>query len=339
MVDWVLLVIALLGSAAMTGLIRRFALHNKILDIPLDRSAHREPIPTGGGVAIVCSFYLALGIFYARGEIADREALVLLGGLVVAILGFYDDMNHLRIGWRLGVQFLAAMWAVGWLGDAPEIQVAAWNINIPVIVHILIILALVWLLNLYNFMDGIDGLAATEACSVTLVSFLLVMNSSDQVVTLLSALLFAVTVGFLSFNWPPARIFMGDSGSGFLGFSLGILALFSMQHGSMNLWAWLLLLGVFVIDATYTLVGRILGGLSWYAGHNTHAYQQAAIRFGSHKQVTLGVLAINLLWLAPLAWLANSYPQLGVFITLVGLTPLLLLAKFFAAGKIINPEA
>lgn len=334
--NWVLMVVALLASAAMTWFIWRYALHNQIMDVPVDRSAHSDPIPTGGGLAMVVSFYSVVGYCYFVGLIPAQATLILLGGLAVAALGFYDDLAHLSIRWRISVQLAAAVWAIGWLGDAPIIQVGAWNFNIPGLVLFLATLALVWLLNLYNFMDGIDGLAATEACSVALIALLLAINSSDQVVTLLSALIAAVTVGFLLFNWPPAKIFMGDSGSGFLGFSLGVIALLSMQHGSINLWAWLLLLGVFVVDATYTLICRFLSGQRWYVGHNTHAYQKAAKLYGSHKQVTLGILAVNLVWLAPLAWMANLYPQMGVFITIAGLLPLLYLAKYFEAGKAVS---
>ncbi|MBL4820105.1 MAG: glycosyltransferase family 4 protein [Gammaproteobacteria bacterium] len=333
MVDWSLLVFALVCAAAMTWVVRQIALRNRLLDIPVDRSAHRTPTPVGGGVAIVIPFYLMAGYYFGQGLIPPNEFIALLSGIAVAAVGLADDVTQLSIRWRLPVQFAAAIWAVWWLGDVSVIPIIGWNLAFPPLLYILTVLALVWLLNLYNFMDGIDGLASTEASFVTLMTCLIVLNSSDQVVTLLSALLCAATIGFLLWNWPPARIFLGDTGSSFLGYCLGLLALFSMQHGSMNLWAWLLLLGFFVVDATYTLIQRIRDGRRWYVGHDTHAYQHAAKRFKSHRKVTLGILLINLLWLAPLAWLANLFPPLGLLITVVGLAPLVFLVKYFGAGR------
>ena len=164
--------------------------------------------------------------------------------------------------------------------------------------------ALVWLTNLFNFMDGIDGLAGMEAVSVSgLGAFLLLRNrllSGAQ----LSLMLCAASLGFLVWNWPPAKIFMGDVGSGFLGFTLGTLALFSSKTDSTLVWPWLILLAAFLVDATVTLLRRISGRARWYEAHRSHAYQHAARASGSHAKVTLAVAAMNIGWLFPLAWAA-----------------------------------
>jgi len=257
--------------------------------------------------------------------------------LLVSAIGLADDIVQLDIKWRLPIQFAAAIWSVWWLGDVPPIQIGGFELSSTWLLNTLAVFGLIWLSNLYNFMDGIDGIAAGELVFVTAAAFLIVINSSDQVITLLSATLLTAGSGFLLWNWAPAKVFMGDVGSSFIGFSLGLMALFSMHHGSMNLWAWLLLLGVFVVDATYTLARRLLIGDQWYRGHSCHAYQNAARRYKSHSKVTITVILINCFWLGPLAWLVVQYPEYGVYITLLGLTPLVYLAIKLGAGKQDTP--
>jgi Fuc2NAc and GlcNAc transferase len=258
---------------------------------------------------------------------------MILGGGGVALLGLRDDLAGLRVRWRLLGQTGAALWAVWWLDGVPTFFLGPWEVVNGWFVYGLALFAFVWLLNLFNFMDGLDGLAASEAGFVTLLSSLLLINSGDQVTDLLSLLTLAAVLGFLVWNWPPARIFMGDAGSGFLGYMLGILALWSIAAGSISVWSWLLMMGVFAIDATYTLFRRIADGQGWYLGHDTHAYQHAARRFGSHDKVVVAILTINLFWLAPLAWLANLQPQAGLWLTMLGWFPLILLARMIGAGS------
>jgi Fuc2NAc and GlcNAc transferase len=336
MVNWGLLVVVLLGSAVTTAILRQLALRNQLLDVPVARSAHSHPVPTSGGAAIALSFFLALGFVFSNDSFPTTVILALFGGGLLAIVGYVDDLRHLRIRTRIPFQFLAAIWAIWWLGDAPQIVVGTVVVDFPALVHVFSVVALVWLLNLFNFMDGIDGLAASEASYVTAIASIFAFNSADDVVMLLSGLICAATLGFLAWNWAPAKIFMGDCGSSFLGFALGLLALLSMQNDSLNLWVWLLLLGVFVVDATYTLFRRALNGQRWYTGHNTHAYQMAARQFGSHRKVTLLVLMINVLWLTPLAWLAFIRPHWGVYLAAIGLSPLVMVAVYFRAGTTAN---
>ncbi|HBQ00768.1 MAG TPA: glycosyl transferase family 4, partial [Gammaproteobacteria bacterium] len=133
--------------------------------------------------------------------------------------------------------------------------------------------------------------------------------------------------------WEPARIFMGDVGSGFSGFMLGLLALITMQQGSMTVWSWLILLGVFVVDATITLLRRLLVGERWYVGHTSHAYQHAARHYKSHGKVTMTVVLINICWLTPWTVASVVFPKLGFFLSLLALGPLVMLALKFDAGK------
>lgn len=321
-----------IASFLLTGAIRRFALRGGMLDIPVSRSLHEEAKPVGGGIVIALLFLAYAGACHLQGSIPLREFLALAGGALVALVGLLDDLWKLSLAWRIPAQFAAAIWAVWWLGNVSPIDFWFFTLGESFLLDALAVLALVWLLNLYNFMDGIDGLAATELVFVTVVGFLIAVAAADAVLGLLSAGLGALALGFLAWNWPPARIFMGDAGSNFIGFSLGVLALLSMRHDSMTVWTWLLLLGVFVSDATVTLVRRIARGDKWYEGHCCHAYQHAVERFGSHRRITLAILALNCLWLAPLAWGTVIRPQWGMPLALTGLAPLVLLAVRLGGG-------
>lgn len=321
-----------LVAAFITGAIRRFALQRQVLDVPVARSAHSMPTPVGGGLSIVLLFGLLSTYFYSQDLISSALYLGLCGAMAVAVVGLLDDLYQLHVLWRMPLHFSAAVWSVWWLGDIPAIGVAGFLVDQQWLLTLLAVLALVWLLNLYNFMDGIDGIAATELLFVNLVSLLFVINSDSIEIALLSLLLISAAAGFLLWNWPPAKIFMGDVGSGFCGFTLGVLAIISMQSGLMTVWTWVILLGVFVTDSTFTLLRRLWRGERWYEGHASHAYQHAARRYKSHAKVTITIIAINCLWLAPLAWLSVRMPELGFFLSLIALAPLVAAAFRLQAG-------
>ncbi|GAB5499550.1 MAG: glycosyltransferase family 4 protein [Pseudohongiellaceae bacterium] len=321
-----------LGAALLTGVIVRVARQVQLVDVPVARSSHSVPKPRGGGLAIVLLFLLVASHYYLSGLLPFDQYMALLGGGIVAVVGLADDFWQLDAHWRIPPQFLAACWVVWWLGDIPPIAIGGWQLESQWLLSSLAVLALIWLLNLYNFMDGIDGLAASELVFVNSMSLLLVINTGDQVVSLLSATLLTAGAGFLVWNWPPAKIFMGDVGSGFIGFSLGVLALLSMQQSSLTVWTWVILLGVFIVDATTTLLRRFWRGDKWYEGHATHAYQHAARQYKSHARVTITVLGINGLWLAPLAWGSVLWPEYGVYLAVLALSPLLVLVLRLQAG-------
>lgn len=320
------------GSALFTGLIRVVAQRVQMLDVPVLRSAHEHPVPVGGGISIVLCVVFAITYYYLGGLIPTNEFAALLAAVIIACIGLVDDITPLNLRWRIPAQFLASIIVVICLGNVPAIDFGFFLFPESMLLNVLAVFALVWLLNLFNFMDGIDGIAASEIITVCLLS--LVINSeSDDVLSLLWVSLAAAAGGFLLWNWAPAKIFMGDVGSSFIGFTLGIMALLSMIHGSMTVWTWVLLLGVFIVDATLTLAIRFRRGQRWYDGHASHAYQNAARHYKSHAKVTITILSINLLWLGPLAWLSVQYPEMGLGITIAGLLPLLFLAVRFGAGE------
>lgn len=330
----VLCVVALAVSATLTGVVRRYALKRQLVDVPGARSSHQLPTPRGGGVAIVLVFLGALPwLTLHEGWALTHSIAIGGGGALVAMVGFLDDHAHVAARWRLAAHFLAAFWVLAWL-DVGEVS-ALLSAGMPEFVGFaLAAVGLVWMLNLYNFMDGIDAIAGGEAVCVCLGGAALTILCAEPAIAVALLTLVAAVGGFLVWNLPPAKIFMGDVGSGFLGLTLGSFALMAGLADRALFWAWLILLGVFVVDATWTLMRRLLRGDRVYEAHRSHAYQRASRLLGAHLPVTLAVVGINLLWLLPCAWLVATgavEPWLGV---LVSYTPLVALVIFLGAGTL-----
>jgi Fuc2NAc and GlcNAc transferase len=321
------------SSWSLTLVLRRYALVKSLVDVPNDRSSHTVPTPRGGGVAIVLSFGLALSLVASQGKVAQEDVYGLLGaGLLIALVGFVDDHGHIAAKWRLLCHFSASSWALFWMGGLPPIVVLDVPLSLGWLGSIVAAIYMVWMLNLYNFMDGIDGLASAQAVTICLAMSLLCWFSGD-VQLIPSLLLLAVAVcGFLCWNFPPARIFMGDAGSGFLGIVLAFMSLEAAWVNPRLLWCWLILLGVFIVDATWTLVRRLIRGEKIYEAHRSHAYQNAALIYSSHRAVTLGVVVINICWLLPLALMVASGHVPGLAALVISYLPLLGLSWHFNGG-------
>jgi Fuc2NAc and GlcNAc transferase len=330
-VIWIFL-LAFIAALALTGLLRRYALAASLLDIPNARSSHSLPTPRGGGVAIVVVFLLGIIPLSLSGQLVTSTVWAFLGaGVWIAVVGFIDDHQHIPARWRLLAHFIGAAWGLFWLGGLP--MLALFGIDLTVLGYVLGAFYLVWLLNLYNFMDGIDGLASIEAITVCLGGVLLSLlgsNATGQTYPLI--LLMMAVAGFLLWNFPPAKIFMGDAGSGFLGITLGLFSIQAANHTAQFFWSWLILLGVFIVDATWTLARRFLRGEKVYQAHRSHAYQFAARQYSSHKNVSLAVAAINIGWLLPIALWVGLGGCNGLLGLSIAYLPLLLLAIHFKAG-------
>jgi Fuc2NAc and GlcNAc transferase len=311
-----------------TGLWLAFARRRNWFDHPNHRSSHVTPTPKSGGAGFVLAFTVLALAMYLGQSLALEHFLLSVVALVLAIVGFADDLRPLGIFTRIGMQVVAALLAIVLLGFVPSVTFPWGDIGPAWLRGAMLVAGIVWLINLYNFMDGIDGLAATEAIFFCLALAWLSSHGGVPTVTLLTlGMAFAVT-GFLYFNLPPAKLFMGDLGSNYLGYILAILGGMAIQTETVNVWTLLVLLGVFIVDATVTLVGRMRAGLVWYHAHRSHAYQQAALRLNSHGSVVMVIALINILWLLPLAWLTTRYEPWGVLLTFVAWAPLHVLGKF-----------
>jgi Fuc2NAc and GlcNAc transferase len=330
---WIFL-LALMAAAVLTGLLRRYALASSLMDIPNARSSHKLPTPRGGGLAIVIVFLAGLAVLSVTGLLATEAMWAVFGaGAWAALVGFLDDHRHIAARWRLLAHFIGAAWGLYWLGGMPPLVFFGYSFNPGWLGQILGMVYLVWLLNLYNFMDGIDGLASIEAITVCLGGALLYMSGSEAIGQSYPLVLLTMAVaGFLIWNFPPARIFMGDAGSGFLGIVLGLFSIQAAWITPQFFWSWLILLGVFIVDATWTLLHRFLRGEKVYEAHCSHAYQYASRYYGSHKLVMVVIGAINVCWLIPLSLWVGLAGLNGLLGMTLAYLPLVLLAIHFRAG-------
>ena len=328
---WMLVGLAM--SCLLTAMARRYALSSELLDHPNDRSSHSVPTPRGGGIAIVASCLLLAVALSSLGLIEPRLlAATLAAGAVVAILGFIDDRSSLAARWRFMGHAAAAAWVVLWLDRIPHVPVFGVTVDLHFVGPLISAFYLVWMINLFNFMDGIDGIASVEAITSALGGALVWWLAGSGSGWIL-ALVFASCVGgFLLWNFPPAKIFMGDAGSGFLGLMVALLSLWCGQSAPHLFWAWFILIGCFMVDGTTTLVRRVRRGDKFKEAHRSHAYQYAARQFGAHRPVTLAVGAINLLWLLPIAVAVAVGWLDGVMGVVISYAPLMWLAFHFKAG-------
>lgn len=281
-------------SFVITYFVLKYTLKQQMLDIPNDRSSHTIATPRGGGLGFVSVFLLSLCILRFTGLIGiGLFVAVLGGGLLIAAVGWMDDKKSVHPIVRFICQIIAAVWAVTWLGGFSAMNVGFSEIQLSWIGSILAVIGTVWMINMYNFMDGVDGIAGTEAVVTAAICGFLLWEQQSFSLWLVCIILAASTTGFLLWNWPPAKIFMGDVGSGFLGYIFACLAIASENTGNMPLIIWILLLGAFIIDSTCTLIIRMFKGKKWYEPHRTHVYQLAVQAGYPHKQVTLTVFMIN----------------------------------------------
>jgi Fuc2NAc and GlcNAc transferase len=311
----------LLLSIIFCGLYQQFARARQFLDLPNERGSHLHPTPTGGGVALLSAFMLGL-LFSAWLYGAWDESFVMLAvaALVLMVLGVIDDLRGLSVRLRLVLYSLVSLLVAALLLHGVETGsvLRGWALVL------LAALALLWALNLYNFMDGIDGLAALQTvltcCGAALLSW---VTGHGGHYVLFCLLLAAAHSGFLVWNCPPARLFMGDAGSVPTGFLLAALALIGAQQGLLNPLCWFVLLAVFITDATWTLACRVVSGQSFTQPHRSHAYQRLSRYWGSHLRVDMLLLAINTLWLLPLASAVQIWPDHSPFLVILAYLPLL----------------
>jgi Fuc2NAc and GlcNAc transferase len=317
----------------LSALVRRFAVPLQLIDIPNERSSHSTPVPRGGGVAVVFVFLALLPLLQMHGTGADALFPALYGaGALIALVGFLDDRSHIPARKRLVAHFLASGWILYCAHTSPN---GIWPTTAPGLwlIAAVSILFLVWLLNLYNFMDGIDAITGSETLTVTLGAALLSWClAPDDPSWLILLLLASCVAGFLVWNLPPAKLFMGDAGSAFLGIVIGAMVIHARQLSESLFYVWILLLGVYFVDATVTLLRRVSAGEKFYQAHRTHAYQHAAMRYRSHGKVSLAIAMINLIWLLPIAAAVASGVIAGPVAVIIAYLPLIVLALRFKAG-------
>ena len=274
-------------SFALTYFIRLFALKNKIVSIPNERSLHDIPTPHGGGLAIVISWYVGISILFFFSKIDKNLYFALLSGAILTLVSLIDDLRGLKPYIRLIFHFITSIIAFVLLGGLRQLVIPGMQMNYLFLVYPLAIIGMVWFINLFNFMDGVDGFASLEAITICFVLFLL----SGSIINLL---LLACVSGFLFWNLPKAKIFMGDVGSTQLGFILVVLGIYFHNTYQFSILNWIMLSSPFWFDATLTLYRRWRNGEKLGEAHRKHAYQRIVQAGFSHLKVNVYLLIINL---------------------------------------------
>lgn len=297
------------------GLIKRWASRNQLVDIPNNRSSHHEPTPRGGGLMIVLATVMGFCLYLLLNQaVFQLNLLALLGGLgLVALIGWIDDLYSLSSKTRFFVHVLAgllAIWGFGYwnqmaLPGFGSISLGYWGIPLT-------LLWIVGLTNAYNFMDGIDGLAGSQAIIAGLSWYFVGLAVQVVWLEVLGLFVAAASLGFLGHNWSPARIFMGDVASGFLGYLFAVFPLIFHRVDSFHaLPIGILVVWPFIFDTSFTFLGRLSRGENVFQAHRSHLYQRLVIAGYSHRWVTVFYIGLGCL---------GSGLAIGWYLGLVNLT-------------------
>ena len=287
---FILLLIALLliVSYLLTWLIKNFSTKNRILDIPNERSSHLLPTPRGGGLAIIIAWYIGITSLFFFGEVSRNLYFALLSGILLAVISLLDDVFDIRPVIRLSVQTITVIIAFILLKGIHTVYIGDNDLFPMIILYTITIVGMVWFINLYNFLDGIDGYASFEAITIGLALYFFTGYS-------INLMLVAAVSGFLIWNWPKARIFMGDVGSTQLGFVIIVLGVYFHNEHKLSIVCWLILLAPFWFDATLTLFRRWRNKEKLSQAHRKHIYQRLVQSGFSHLKVDIFLSVLNLI--------------------------------------------
>jgi len=314
------------GILSFFACIRAMALakQSDMIAHPGERQSHEVATPTGGGLGLIFSIVvtsLCLQVVIPLPGFWWQNMLP--GVLLLAIVGWRDDKMPVSSLVRLLVQLAVSFWLLGfgWF------QFSLSNAGVFAVT----ILAMVWMMNLYNFMDGSDGMAGFQGVFAGVIMAVLFQTNDQHAMALLALLVAAACAGFLPLNFPHARVFMGDVASVPLGFIFASLAVYGIQTDSLSLSVSILIMSVFIVDATLTLLARVFRGERWYTAHAQHVYQRLIAQRWSHRQVLVVYQSINVILVLPAIVLAEIYPQYAM--VTVGLSLLLLGACWHIANR------
>lgn len=305
-IPWLFALTAFIISALTNRFLLQYLRRRNVLDIPNERSSHKIPTPRGGGIGILAGVVLA-GLSYC-GYAADYDlAIILALSLVIGAMGWVDDVKKgLSTGLRFLIQLACAAVVIYRFGPVEVLPLPApANINLGYFSYVVTVMWLVGITNIFNFLDGIDGYAGTQGVvaggSLSFLGILLLSGTAAPAGFAIGLIVALACLAFLMFNWHPAKIFMGDVGSSFLGFLLAALP-FLPQYTDAGLretafFAMALFLWFFLLDGTFTMLRRLLKGEKIWQAHRSHLYQRLVISGLSHSQVVLFILVLHLILL------------------------------------------
>ena len=290
--------IVFLLSFALTYFIKNYSIKKSLVDIPNSRSSHLTPTPHGGGIAISITWFCGISYLHFSNNIDNSLYFALLSGIVISIISYFDDLFELSAKLRLFFQALVSCFGLYFLGGFESFDLGLFSLENQLFTNIFAFVMIIWFINLYNFLDGIDGYAGSEAVFLGFAGFLLFGGEHFLV------LVFSV-FGFLLWNWHKAKIFMGDVGSTLLGYNIAIFTIYYANEDAMNFWVWIIIFGVFWFDATYTLFRRYKNKENLSKAHRKHVYQRLTQIGWKHDKVVKYSIVVNLFLFCLVYFISN----------------------------------
>ncbi|MFW2585303.1 MraY family glycosyltransferase [Aliarcobacter butzleri] len=314
-------IILLLISFLLTYFIKNYMIKKSLVASVNERSSHTVPTPHGGGIAIAITWFIGLFYLYFIGQIENNLFYALLFGAVISIVSFFDDIYELSPKLRLIIQAIVAIGGLYFLGGFETLTFGIFDIQNPIFTNIFAFFMIIWFINLYNFLDGINGYAGSEALFLAVAGFILFGGNHFLVLAV-------AVLGFLYWNWNKAKIFMGDVGSTLLGYNVAIFTIYYANQEPTNFWIWIILFGVYWFDATLTLIRRKLNKERLSQAHKKHAYQRLTQAGWSHYKVTNYSIGLNVLLFAIVYFISNIFVAF-----LLAFVVLVLVMKFIDSKK------
>jgi len=297
-------------SFALTLIIKNIAIKKSFVAEVNERSSHIIPTPHGGGIAIAVTWFIGLNYLYFTSQIPKELFFALLVGFIISIISFVDDLYELSPKVRLFAQSITSFLGLYLLGGFRELDLFVVALDNPILTNIFAFFMIIWFINLYNFLDGIDGYAGSEAVFLSISGYILFGGEHFLVL--------AVSVaGFLVWNWHRAKIFMGDVGSTLLGYNVAIFTIYYANQNSENFWIWITLFGLFWFDATFTLYKRFKNREKLSKAHKKHAYQRLTQAGFSHSLVVLLSIVVNILLFCIVVFVPNRFVAFIIAIILL----------------------
>ncbi|MFX4276712.1 MraY family glycosyltransferase [Aliarcobacter butzleri] len=291
-------IVLVLISFFLTYFIKNYMIKKSFVASINERSSHTVPTPHGGGIAIAITWFIGLFYLYFIGQIENNLFYALLFGAVISIVSFFDDIYELSPKLRLIIQAIVAIGGLYFLGGFQTLTFGGFDIQNSIFTNIFAFFMIIWFINLYNFLDGINGYAGSEAVFLSLAGFILFGGNHFLVLAV-------AVLGFLYWNWNKAKIFMGDVGSTLLGYNVAIFTIYYANQEPTNFWIWIILFSVYWFDATLTLIRRKLNKERLSQAHKKHAYQRLTQAGWSHYKVTNYSIVLNILLFAIVYFVPN----------------------------------
>jgi len=295
-----LYILLLILSFILTYFIKNYAIKKSLIAEVNERSSHTAPTPHGGGIAIAVTWFVGLSYLFYIGDIDSSLYLALMVGVIISVVSYFDDLFELSAKLRLSVQALVALLGLYFLGGFESFNFGLFSIENQLFTNIFAFFMIIWFINLYNFLDGIDGYAGSYALFISIAAFILFGGSHFLV-------LGVGVLGFLVWNWHKAKIFMGDVGSTLLGYNIAIFTIYYANQDSSNLWIWIILFGLFWFDATLTLFRRYKNGERLSQAHKKHAYQRLTQSGWAHDRVVLFSILVNVVLFGFAYFISNIF--------------------------------